>query len=715
MAALYRNIPPETSMRWPLTQPLSSECNKIHSFAECKSDMTDTGQIALLLIQGRSPDFCNSLPISQLIKYQRHGTSVAFVSGTQVKGISHLRHPIPSPRGFLNSMCLMKERVEPILKKSVKSLLEQQDDKGCWSFPAHLGSHYISLYALFLEWMRFRGFSSRLYLNRLAGILLETQLPDGSWRQARDPALSSGDINASVLNYAALKFFKTSISVANVQPAMDKAGKFILASGGIDTTNQFTKTFLALFGLRGWDEIGEIPYLVFLDALPLNYRQFSQWVIPHLMPMAYLRHNRVSHKIRGTFGPELELNELYTGAAWQENEKEVEPSVWYDGFMVSKILQQQRKHGSWGGYTVSTLFSIAVLDHFYRRHPGRFPAIPQAIKRSLSFVDQLYFDHGTGNYLGCLMDGGVWDTILAAQALARAGETCDPLTRAANNLYETQTAEGGFPYGRDFEEYPDVDDTSRALVFLQKMAPLTRRAGASDARKRGIRWLLKRQNSDGGWGAFDRDNVGSPMAKLLAKRLSDSVELFDDSTADNTGHVLTGLGAYGLTTRHSRSVRRAVRFLRGAQDAETGLWEGRWGINTLYGTTHAGTGLLRVGESPRSSYLLKAARTLMSFQNADGGFGESTLSYVDDEHRGRGASTPSQTAWVLEFLCEMDLRDTPVVSKAVNYLLDTRTESESWRDGSVVGTGHPGLLYMEYPVYPKTFPVMALANYLKPH
>jgi squalene-hopene/tetraprenyl-beta-curcumene cyclase len=105
---------------------------------------------------------------------------------------------------------------------------------------------------------------------------------------------------------------------------------------------------------------------------------------------------------------------------------------------------------------------------------------------------------------------------------------------------------------------------------------------------------------------------------------------------------------------------------------------------------------------------------LMSFQNPDGGFGESTLSYLDDGHRGRGTSTPTQTAWVLEFLCEMGLRDAHGVSKAVNYLLETWSGSESWRDDSVVGTGHPGILYVEYPVYPKVFPVMALANYLNP-
>ena len=101
--------------------------------------------------------------------------------------------------------------MEPILQKSATFLLAKQDRQGCWSFPAHLGSHYISLYALFLEWLRVRGFASRLNLNRLATILVETQLADGSWKQARDPTIHSGDINATVLNYAALKFFRTSI------------------------------------------------------------------------------------------------------------------------------------------------------------------------------------------------------------------------------------------------------------------------------------------------------------------------------------------------------------------------------------------------------------------------------------------------------------------------------------------------------------------------
>ncbi len=109
---------------------------------------------------------------------------------------------------------------------------------------------------------------------------------------------------------------------------------------------------------------------------------------------------------------------------------------------------------------------MAALDHFHRQHPGRFSTIPGAIKRGLEFVDPLYFDNGKGNYLSLLMHGGVWDTILAAQALAQAEETSEPLIQTAESLYELQTAQGGFPYGLDFEQYPDVDDTSRALPVV---------------------------------------------------------------------------------------------------------------------------------------------------------------------------------------------------------------------------------------------------------
>jgi Squalene-hopene cyclase C-terminal domain len=63
----------------------------------------------------------------------------------------------------------------------------------------------------------------------------------------------------------------------------------------------------------------------------------------------------------------------------------------------------------------------------------------------------------------------------------------------------------------------------------------------------------------------------------------------------------------------------------------------------------------------------------------------------------------------------MGLHPTASVHRVVNYLLETRdAESDSGCDGSVAGKGHPGILYLEYPVYPGTFPLMALTDYLSP-
>lgn len=50
--------------------------------------------------------------------------------------------------------------------------------------------------------------------------------------------------------------------------------------------------------------------------------------------------------------------------------------------------------------------------------------------------------------------------------------------------------------------------------------------------------------------------------------------------------------------------------------------------------------------------MLKSVMWLLKCQNEDGGFGESTLSYVDKNWAGKGKSTPSQTAWALLALIE---------------------------------------------------------------
>jgi squalene-hopene/tetraprenyl-beta-curcumene cyclase len=111
--------------------------------------------------------------------------------------------------------------------------------------------------------------------------------------------------------------------------------------------------------------------------------------------------------------------------------------------------------------------------------------------------------------------------------------------------------------------------------------------------------------------------------------------------------------------------------------------------------------------------LAKACEWLFSIQNADGGWGESTKSYHDDKWIGRGKSTATQTAWALMTLIECGHAKTDSVKSGIRYLIDQFNEEGHWEDTCVVGTGHPGLIYLEYPSYPHTFPLIALGKYIK--
>lgn len=50
---------------------------------------------------------------------------------------------------------------------------------------------------------------------------------------------------------------------------------------------------------------------------------------------------------------------------------------------------------------------------------------------------------------------------------------------------------------------------------------------------------------------------------------------------------------------------------------------------------------------------------------------------------------------------------------AASYLTHQYRNEGRWIDVSFVGTGHPRIVPMEYPAYPKSFTLMALGRYLK--
>ncbi len=353
----------------------------------------------------------------------------------------------------------------------------------------------------------------------------------------------------------------------------------------------------------------------------------------------------------------------------------------------------------------------------------------------------------------------VWDTSLTTKALLAGGlPRTNPAIQKALDWIRSQqilrsgdwqhsvTRGGGevppggwcFEFHNDF--YPDCDDTAMALMVLagefdgipspsQKpergVSALTEHTqygddtsfpagvGADHASiNRGLNWLFAMQCSDGGWAAFDKDNN---KEMLCAVPFADHNAMIDPSTPDLTGRVLESLGRLGFlvgqNTGPNNGVDRAAEFMRRKQLSD-GSWFGRWGVNYIYGTWQALTGLTAVGISPNDSMIRAGAKWLLDHQDqATGGWGESPASYEHPALHGQGTPTASQTAWAVMGLIAAGESRHPAVERGIQFLIERQREDGTWNEPEFTGTGFPLVFYLKYHYYSVYFPLTALSLY----
>jgi squalene-hopene/tetraprenyl-beta-curcumene cyclase len=350
----------------------------------------------------------------------------------------------------------------------------------------------------------------------------------------------------------------------------------------------------------------------------------------------------------------------------------------------------------------------------------------------------------------------VWDTAIALDALAEAGHTaaadprvaaaCDwlrarEIRRAGDWVENLRPADRhlrpgvdvacfAFEYKNDW--YPDVDDTCMVARALHRAGDRPGETANRETAARAVKFLLAMQNDDGGWAAFDRTR---DRAWMEAVPFADHNAMQDPTCSDVTGRVVESLAACGLGPSHP-AVRRAVGYLLSTQRPE-GCWWGRWGVNFIYGTWQAVNGLVYGGVAKEHPALLRVREWLLGRQNPDGGFGESANSYLDESQMARGPSTASQTAWAMITLMHLLPRDHPAVLGAAAYLCDEQLEAEhrpftvaegapahaatdpisdvagGWREHWWTGTGFPKVFYLRYHLYRHSFPLKALARFVR--
>ena len=266
---------------------------------------------------------------------------------------------------------------------------------------------------------------------------------------------------------------------------------------------------------------------------------------------------------------------------------------------------------------------------------------------------------------------------------------------------------GGWSFEFENDFYPDVDDTAEVLIALHRTRlPDERRKLA--AIERGRRWLLAMQSSNGGWGAFDRDNTRRIVNEIP---FCDFGEVIDPPSADVTAHVIEALSLLG--DADSAAVRRGLNYLRREQEAD-GRWFGRWGVNYVYGTGGVLPAFRAAGRDVARGRFRRAAAWLCDRQNADGGWGETCQSYDDPALAGRGESTASQTAWGLIGLLAQDGAgngSSNAISRGVSWLVERQEEDGQWLEPQFTGTGFPGDFYIKYHLYRNYWPLTALGRY----
>jgi squalene-hopene/tetraprenyl-beta-curcumene cyclase len=625
----------------------------------------------------------------------------------------------------LESVSERHGRVRRAGREAADALLRQQTAEGFWCGKLTADSTLESDYILLQLWLHQPGADggwdppSRARIDKAVRSLLSRQQPDGGW--CIYPGGGS-EVNATARAYTAMK-------IAGADPEsepMSKARERVLALGGLQAANSYTKINFNLFGMYPRKYVPSVPPEIVLVPGDLIY-EMSSWtraiVVPLSIVQAISKPKRTPHNLNvdELLHPAKKLSMPKRDAAsllFHHVDKGVK--IWerrgWRNIRARAIREAERWMNERTRYTdglgaiyPSMMYHIMALESL--GYAGDHPDLLQAIRHFENLI--LETDEGF-QFQPCVSP--VWDTAICAFALGELGQgDQEKLRLTADWLLSKEVRRKGdwsvkrpdlepsgwaFEFANEF--YPDIDDTAMVLLAL-KHAKASDPARQARVEQRAINWLLGMQSSDGGWAAFDVDNNWNVLNKVP---FADHNAMLDPACPDITGRVLEALARVGLPLNHA-AILHGVKFLQRTQERD-GSWYGRWGVNYIYGTFLALRGLKWTEAQGVSETVRKGAEFLRLVQNPDGGWGESCTSY----HTNRfvaAHSTPSQTAWALLGLAAAGETDSSIVQRGLDWLLDRQREDGHWDEDLMTGTGFPNVFYLTYHMYRDYFPLLALA------
>jgi squalene-hopene/tetraprenyl-beta-curcumene cyclase len=626
------------------------------------------------------------------------------------------------------------DALQTSITDATRALHGHQQRDGHWVFELEADATIPSEYILFRHYLG-EPVDSELE-RKIGNYLMRIQGTHGGWPLFQDGAF---DMSASVKAYFALKMSGHDIDA----PHMTRAREAILARGGAAKVNVFTRFLLAFFGQLTWRAVPVLPIEIMLLPrwFPFHLTRVSYWARTTMVPLMVL----AALKPRARNAKGVRIDELFhedPATVGTPSRAPHQSKAWFALFSgIDAILRVIEPYFPKGMRRRAIDSALAFTAERLNGEDGLGAIFPPMVNTVMMYhalgygedyeprattrrgIDKLLVFNGDEAYCQPCVSP-VWDTALTCHALLEVGDEAS-LKRAGEALEWLKPRQelevkgdwaakrpdvrpGGWAFQYNNAHYPDLDDTAVVVMAMDRVRRTSNDTSFDMPIARATEWIEGLQSKDGGFAAFDADNVEYYLNNIP---FSDHAALLDPPTEDVTARCVSMLAQLGHTLDSNPTMKRGVDYLRRTQMVE-GSWYGRWGLNYIYGTWSVLCALNAAGVPHHDPVMRKAADWLVRIQNADGGWGEDGASYkLDYKAYEPAPSTASQTAWSLLALMAAGDVDHPAVARGVAYLMKTQNKAGEWDEARYTATGFPRVFYLRYHGYRRFFPLWALARY----
>src|ERR1700690_3592596 len=423
--------------------------------------------------------------------------------------------------------------LEASIVSATQGLLNDRQADGHWVFELEADCTIPSEYVLLAHYLAEP--ADTALEAKIANYLRRVRGAHGGWPLVHDGAF---DMSASVKAYFALKMIGDSVDA----PHMVRAREAIHARGGAIHSNVFTRFMLAMFGVLTWRSVPVLPVEIMLLPMgsPFHINKISYWARTTIVPLLVL----AALKPRAKNASGVGIDELFLEAPHSIGMTAKAPHQSWGWFLffrgldsVLRVIEplfpkklraraidaavafvEERLNGEDGLGAIYPPMANAVMMYEALGKGADYP--PRAITRR-GLAKLLVIGEDEAYCQPCVSP--VWDTALACHAMLEAGSEA-ALAPARQGLdwlvpkqvldvkgdwavKSPQTRPGGWAFQYNNAHYPDLDDTAVVVMAMDRARREVPNPAYDAAIDRGREWIEGMQSKDGGWAAFDVNNL----------------------------------------------------------------------------------------------------------------------------------------------------------------------------------------------------------------